>query len=126
MVNRSMCARGVSLVGYVLGVVASVILTVAPASADRCASALRRLEGWTILSVTSVDGEFNGCDFDRVIRFTDGSVHRCSTYSYTYSYRPDAIIFGKTMSYQGGTYTTIKVLIEGDIYDMSVGGVRAR
>lgn len=118
--NSSVRTRAASLVGLVLGVMASAILSAAPASADRCASALRRLGGWTILSVTSVDGEFNGCDFDRVIRFTDGSIHRCSTYSYTYSYRPDAIIFGKTMSYQGGTYATIKVLIEGEIYDMSL------
>jgi hypothetical protein len=87
-------------------------------------SALRRLEGWTILSVTSVDGEFNGCEFDKIVRFTDGSVRRCSTYSYTYSYRPDATIFGKDMAYKGGIYTTIKVLIEGDIYDMNV--VRAK
>jgi hypothetical protein len=78
------------------------------------------LKGWTIVSVTTVDGEFNGCDFDRVIRFTDGSAHRCSTYSYSYSYRPDAIIFGKTLSHQGVAYMSIKVLIEGDIFDMSV------
>ncbi len=120
MVKRIPRTGGARLVGCVLGILVSGIISAAPASADRCASALRRLEGCTILSVTSLDGEFNGCDFDRVIRFTDGSVHRCSTYSYTYSYRPDAIIFGKRISYQGSSYTTIKVLIESEVYDMSL------
>jgi hypothetical protein len=84
-----------------------------------CPSELQGLEGWTIASATSVVGEFEGCDLDRVIRFSNGSRFRCATYSYTYSYSPDAIIFTKRVSYKGNNYALIKVLIEDELYDMS-------
>jgi hypothetical protein len=76
------------------------------------------MEGYTIISVTQVSGEFEGCDFDRVIRFVDGMALRCSSYSYTYSYMPDAVIFGKEATLQGRSFVLIKVLIEDEIFDM--------
>jgi hypothetical protein len=42
---------------------------------------------------TQVDGDFEGCDFDKRINFTNGLIFVCSTYSYTYSYMPRVKIF---------------------------------
>lgn len=94
------------------------IIGAAPALADRCTRMLSRLQGYTIISVTQVNGEFQGCDFGKVIRFMDGTALKCSSYSYTYSYMPDAVIFGKTMTHQGKSFAIIKALIEGEIFDM--------
>lgn len=41
---------------------------------------------------TQVDGEFNGCDFDRRINFLNGLVFVCSEYSYSYSYMAEVRI----------------------------------
>jgi hypothetical protein len=102
-----------------LAVLGLLVMVPQPSLADRCTRGLRRLEGWTIISVTQVDGEFEGCDFDRVIKLMDGSALRCSTYSYTYSYSPDAIVFAKKASLEGGSFLMVKVLIEGELYDMA-------
>ncbi|HTF36068.1 MAG TPA: hypothetical protein VK714_20475 [Myxococcota bacterium] len=90
-----------------------------PSMADLCTRNLRRLEGWTIISVTQVDGEFEGCEFGRVIKLMDGSSLRCSTYNYTYSFSPDAIVFGKKATNEGTTLLMVKVLIEDELYDMT-------
>lgn len=105
-------------VGAVLSLLGALLLVSGPAHADRCTRPLSRLQGYTIIAVTQVDGEFQGCDFDRVIRFLDGRALRCSSYSYTYAYMPDAVIFAKQVSYQGKSFATIKVLIEGEVFDM--------
>jgi hypothetical protein len=82
------------------------------------ASDFSGIEGWTIAAVTQVRDEFEGCDFDRVIRFDNGWTLTCSEYSYSYSYRPDAVIFAKTMQYRGRSYWMIKALIDDEFYDM--------
>ncbi len=89
-----------------------------PAYADRCTRQLSRVQGYTVISVTQVDGEFDGCDIDKVIRFLDGTRLRCSSYGYTYAYMPDAVIFAKQLSLQGKSFAAIKVLIEGELFDM--------
>lgn len=86
--------------------------------ADRCTRKLKSMEGYTIISITQVNGEFQGCDFGRVIKFMDGLTLKCSSYSYTYSFMPDAVIFAKTIVYQGKSFAVIKVLIEDEIFDM--------
>lgn len=59
--------------------------------------------GYTIIASKTIDKwidpgkkksgtSFEGCDYDRVIVFTDGTAVRCRTYSYSYSYRPNAIL----------------------------------
>ena len=42
---------------------------------------------------TRVEGDFEGCDFDLVVRFINGLSFVCSTYSYTSSYMPEVKIF---------------------------------
>lgn len=83
-----------------------------------CADVLRQLEGWTILSVTSVDGEFEGCDFGRKIKLEDGSVLTCAEYNYTYSYNPDAVVFGKRISYGGHTFISLRLVVEDEVFEM--------
>lgn len=55
---------------------------------------------------------FEGCDFDRVIVFTNGRALRCKQYHYHYAYRPTAYIF---VSKDGD----VKMVIDDDIYEMS-------
>jgi hypothetical protein len=86
---------------------------------DRCDRALRRLEGWTISSATSISGAFEGCDFGKIIKFADGTSLKCSTYSYSYSYAPDVIIFRKSTSIEGKDYSMVKMMVDGEVYDMS-------
>lgn len=71
--------------------------TVAYADCD-----LSEVVGWTLLAEKTVDGfiepgkrddSYEGCDFDRIITFTDGTGLRCTGYHYTYAYRPEAYIF---------------------------------
>src|SRR5689334_1788541 len=82
------------------------------------ASDFSGLEGWTVAAVTHVDDEFEGCDFDRRIRFSNGWALTCSTYSYSYSYMPEAVIFLKSFKHQNRNYWAVKVLIEDEFYDM--------
>lgn len=82
---------------------------------------LDRLVGYTIVEKKTIKGyldkdkkikeEFNGCEYDRIIVFTDNTVLKCRSYSYSYSYRPDAIILSSGYS--------IKMVVGNDIYDMS-------
>jgi hypothetical protein len=102
-----------SFITAVLLVFASTV-----ALADSTMRLLRKLEGYTIIAVTSVDGEFQGCDYGRVIRLRNGSAFRCSSYGYIYAYSPDAIVFAKVTSIQGRSLATIKLLVEGELFDM--------
>lgn len=85
-----------------------------------CANELRHLVGWTIVATKTIDGEFEGCDYDRIISFLDGTRLRCSEYGYTYSYMPEAVLFAKSVTYQGKELRLIKMLVEDELYDMSV------
>ena len=82
------------------------------------ASDFADLVGWTVAAATNVRDEFEGCDFDKKIRFDNGWSLTCSSYSYSYAYRPDAVIFTKSFPSRGQNYWMIKVLINDEIYDM--------
>jgi hypothetical protein len=82
------------------------------------ASDLDDLERWTVAAITNVEDKFEGCDFDRQIRFDNGLVLTCSTYSYTYVYRPDAVIFVDDFEFKGHTYWSVKALIDDEFYEM--------
>ena len=92
---------------------------------------LSDLEGFYVLKVKTIDGwmdkdkkqkksGFEGCDWDRVIIFEDGTTATCRTYSYSYSYRPKAALFVKPMTHNGTNFFSIKMLVGSDIYDMGV------
>ena len=94
-------------------------LLVAPTTAlPQIASQLYGMEGWTIAETTKVDGEFEGCDFDKVIHFFSGIALVCSTFHYTYAYMPDAVIFVRALNHKGNEYFQMKALIGDHVYDM--------
>ena len=68
-------------------------------------------DGYAVFDETQVDGEFEGCDFDKRIPLTNGLVFVCSTYSYSYSFMPEVLILQHVRS------GDIKVLIDEDEYD---------
>jgi hypothetical protein len=83
-----------------------------------CAHLLGQLKGWTVVGVTAINGEFEGCDFGRKIKLDDGSVLTCAGYSYMYAYHPDAIIFGKRSSFNGHTFISLRLVVEDEVFEM--------
>lgn len=82
---------------------------------------LSELVGYTLIAQRTIDGyiqgekrsdDFEGCDFDRVIVFDDNTGVRCMTYSYTYSFRPDAYIFADRIG-------SMKMCVEDELYDVA-------
>jgi hypothetical protein len=92
------------------------------------ARVLSKLVGYTIADFRTVegyvdsDGErkdgFEGCAFGRSIVFTDGTALKCNGFSYAYAYRPTAIILVKSMTIQGRSFGTVKMIVDNDVYDM--------
>lgn len=92
------------------------------------ADLLSELVGYTVIASKTIDSfadrgkekkdGFEGCEHDRVIIFTDGTAVTCRTYSYTYSYRPNAIILGQQVTYQGNQLTLLKMVVGDKVYDI--------
>lgn len=93
------------------GVAAAFILSTVASAAG--ASDLEDLakDGYAVIEETQVDGEFEGCDFDRRIKLINGLIFVCQTYSYSYAYMPDVLILKHIRT------GDIKVLIDDDEYD---------
>jgi hypothetical protein len=83
------------------------------------ASEFRGMVGWMIIATTQVEDDFEGCDFNKVIKFMNGMALECSTYSYTYSFMPNAVIFAKSAKHKDMEFYQIKALIADKLYDMS-------
>jgi hypothetical protein len=56
--------------------------------------------------------EFSGCEFGRILVFDDNTGIRCTSYNYTYSYRPDAYVFVNASH-------NIRVCIENEWFDVA-------
>jgi hypothetical protein len=69
------------------------------------------MDGYAVVEKTQASGEFNGCDFDKRVPLDDGLVFVCSSYNYSYSYRPEVLILKNIQS------GNIKVLIDNDEYE---------
>jgi hypothetical protein len=107
-------------------IVLSLLLAVAfiPVKADISESDLADLKGYTILGSWTVTGwqdtgrngkkgdSFEGCEHDRVIILDDSLTIKCDEYSYSYSYRPKAVILGNGSSF--------RMLLGGHIYRMKM------
>ena len=81
---------------------------------------LQQLIGYTLVGSKTIGGylekgkrsdDFEGCDFGRMIVFDDNTGVRCTSYSYSYSYRPTAYIFSLGRS-------ALKMCVEGELYDV--------
>jgi len=66
------------------------------------------LDGYGVLSKTQVDGEFEGCEYDKQISLMNGLVFVCSTYHYHYAYSPRVLILKHLQT------GDIKVIIDDD------------
>jgi len=64
-------------------------------------------DGYGVLERTSVNGEYQGCDFNRQIPLMDGLVFVCETYSYSYAYDPEVLILKNVRD------GTVKTMING-------------
>lgn len=73
------------------------------------------LEGFTLVKVTRVDGDFEGCDYDKVIKLINGWKLQCNSYRYHYAYGPEVAVFTKDI----GSGYMVKMAIDDDVYDMS-------
>lgn len=81
---------------------------------------MRRYVGYTILAVLQIVGyrdangkggdSFEGCEFGRVIVFEGNKALTCTGYSYSYAYRPTAVILVRGSDF--------KMLVDGNAYDM--------
>lgn len=76
------------------------------------------MNGWYIAASTSVDGSFEGCDYDKKIVLLNGWILTCNTYHYHYSYSPKTIIFVRDISSKGISGYAVKALIDDHLYDM--------
>lgn len=87
------------------------------------------LVGFTIVATTNVTGDFEGADFDKQVALDNGMIFTFSTYSYTYSYRPSAVILARTFTIDEMRHlgvkplptqpiTTYKLIIDDEIYDV--------
>lgn len=92
------------------------------------ADELEDLVGYSIVAAKTIEGwredrkredGFTGCSHGRVILFTDGTALTCNTYSYSYSYRPTAVILAKQFKFQGRDLYDFKMVVEDEVYDMS-------
>lgn len=99
----------------------SALLVAASIARADLADRLSNLQGYTVIGVMTVTGwidrakgkkgdSFEGCEFDRVIIFDDSKVLTCSTYSYSYSYRPRAAILSNGSNF--------KMIVGDEVYDM--------
>jgi hypothetical protein len=68
-------------------------------------------DGYAVIEKTQVDGEFEGCDFEKRVPLTNGLIFVCSEYSYSYAFMPDVLILKNV---RGGD---IKVIIDDEEYD---------
>lgn len=71
-------------------------------------------DGYGVIEETQVNGEFEGCDFDKRVPFLNGLIFVCSEYSYSYSYMPEVLILKNVNS------GNLKVIIDDDEYDGSL------
>lgn len=79
---------------------------------------MSQLKGYTLLYQKTIEDDFEGCDFDRVIRFMDGTSLTCSSFSYTYSFMPTAYIYGKSKHHNGNNFVLIRMVVEDQVFDM--------
>lgn len=67
-------------------------------------------DGYAVVLETRVNGEFNGCDFNKKIMLTNRQIFTCRSYNYSYAYMPKVQVIKHVQ------YGSIKVLINDREY----------
>lgn len=75
---------------------------------------LARLVGYTIVASSNVKGDFEGADYDKPVALDNGMIFEFTEYSYTYSYRPTAVVLAKAVQ----SFTIYKLIVDDEIYDV--------
>ena len=70
----------------------------------------KTVEGWVSADGAKKGDSFEGCEYGRIIIFSDNTYLTCATYSYEYAYRPDAIILSRNGS--------VVMLVDNEAFDM--------
>ena len=93
-----------------------------------CESILEKHIGWTIIASKTIEGyrdsgeekkdDFEGCEYDRIVYFMDGTKVTCNSYGYQYAYMPKAILLGKSTTYKGKDLTIFKMIVNSNVYDV--------
>lgn len=106
---------------HMVAAVACASLIAIPAHA-KCD--LSRVVGYTLVAAKTVthyieegrgrneskDG-FEGCDFDRIIVFEDGTGVRCAGFGYQFAFRPTAYVFARDGN--------MKMCVDDELYDIT-------
>lgn len=72
--------------------------------------------GYAVIDETTIeDYDFEGCDYDQVIKFNNGLKFQCSEYNYHYSYNPEVFIL------KHARYSDYKVIIDNKEFEGSLG-----
>lgn len=95
-------------------IAAAVFISLSAPALALDADDFRELEGFTVTAVTRVDGNFEGCEYDKKIKLQNGWVLSCQTYNYHYAYAPSVAV----LTQDAGRGYIIKAIIDDDIYDM--------
>lgn len=88
---------------------------------------LHELLGYTMVAHSNVSGDFEGADFDKLVKFDNGMVFEFSEYSYNYSFRPAVAVFAMELKgdvktpglkpSSGRRLVVYKLVIDDEIYD---------
>lgn len=76
------------------------------------------LDGYTMLTCTNVDGEFEGNSGD-IVKLLNGTMFELQDYNYNYAYNPEVGVFAKKIDMQGKSYILYKLFVENSVYDAS-------
>ena len=76
------------------------------------------LVGYLCTGCSTVAGDFNG-EYDEAVGLDNGMVFTLNEGNYNYAYRPDVAIFVTTFTYQGKPHTSYKLLVEGELYEVT-------
>jgi len=98
-----------------VGVLASLVVTRANAYCD--ANELCGLVGYTVLDCTYVAGDFEGADFDGLVKLDNGMIFEFQEYNYAYAYRPAVVIFAREATLRNKTFRLYRLLIDDYLYD---------
>ena len=101
----------------------AALLVLSSAASALSARDFARYKGYTIVYAGTVtgfydrnhrdkadSGNFEGCEYDRKIFLDDRYEVTCSSYGYSYGFRPDAVILSNGYSK--------KLIVDDDVYDI--------